>query len=450
MLGNTEHGSHWATKNGPTHVVTGLLKADISALERRRSSPVILQSARPTDAQLNPHTWLFRGSRARKIKEILAHSDPRTHPSNRQPPPFGSETARNAAQPPEPQRTSADAFRKNTSGVCVCEGGALLPHTHAHAHKENTHQTTRFDDLIAAADQLRVLMRHWLPRSDVGWRRFGPKQNNWIEEKGPEKPNDRRHARASGDEEVDEDDGSGCSNPDVQSCQQLRLRVFHCCVIYNALKEISSTHNIITDKNLSGSISGAQTLFLYLSSMFDFKFTVSVSVLTFIPEFQTVSVAILHRSHLHWSPERCSSGEPGPNFSVLSIFPRNVRYCVNIWDEKWWFWNTSLNTHKGGELVVQRSPLEALLSQLKWIRWATASSGQNEILPLWNHHCVWAYYSCNCTTPSSGWDKASSVLAHVCVRVCVSDSCSLFGFVVVRACFLQPAVVERTRKLNGI
>lgn len=48
----------------------------------------------------------------------------------------------------------------------------------------------------------------------------------------------------------------------VQSCQQLRLRVFHYCVIYNALGKISSTHNIIAGKNLSGSISGAHTLFL--------------------------------------------------------------------------------------------------------------------------------------------------------------------------------------------
>lgn len=78
------------------------------------SPPVVLQSAPPTDGRLNSRTWLFRGSRTRKIKTILTHSDPRTRPSDRQPPQFGSDTARNAAN--EHGRIQQEYFR----GVCVC------------------------------------------------------------------------------------------------------------------------------------------------------------------------------------------------------------------------------------------------------------------------------------------------------------------------------------------
>lgn len=97
----------------------------------------------------------------KKKKKNLTHSHPRRHPSDRRPPPFGSDTERNTT--PEPQRGLM-----HTAGTLQgCVGGIIsaTPHNHVYAHKENTHRRvwhrkTGFDGLIVPAEQLRVVVRH--------------------------------------------------------------------------------------------------------------------------------------------------------------------------------------------------------------------------------------------------------------------------------------------------
>lgn len=63
----------------------------------------------------------------------MTHSLPRRHPSDRRPPPFGSDTARNAAQQPEPQR--ARMQQEHLRGVW---GPYFCYHTHTQVYAKKT------------------------------------------------------------------------------------------------------------------------------------------------------------------------------------------------------------------------------------------------------------------------------------------------------------------------